>query len=253
MLTDPITRYWQDRTAVQQEAARAAHQTLVEKLAWQDALRRLLNLGRSRLHVLQVGSGAGPFALLLAEMGLQVTGVESSPGLVEVATQRAQESASTARFVVGAVEQPDFPPATFDAVLGVGVLALSANPGAALRAWRALVKPGGRLVIIEDGSPEPDAAQQIARLHAAQASADRAPSAAAYWRARRNRPLALADGAELAAAVHLAGWIKPTIGYLRGQLERRGRYRLQPYAVGYCTVTAEAPSQTTPSIVLPVR
>jgi SAM-dependent methyltransferase len=237
-----VLLYRQSAETIRQEAALAAGLPLVERLAWQDVLRRQLPAtGRKKPHVLQIGSGGGGFALLLAQTGTAVTGVEPSAELVAVAGERAREAGLTVPFITGSLTDPPFPPGQFDVLLAINVLGLLAEPLAALQAWLPLVREGGTLVVIEDGDDRPDSVRQRALMRAALAAADRSEVAEAYWQAIGRNPLAQATPPALTALVRLAGWQPEKEGVLRGQLERTGRYRLQRYGVGYMMVRGIRP------------
>jgi ubiquinone/menaquinone biosynthesis C-methylase UbiE len=53
---------------------------------------------------LDVACGIGSAALAAAARGARVTGVDASPGLVELAAARARAAGADARFVVGRAE-----------------------------------------------------------------------------------------------------------------------------------------------------
>jgi ubiquinone/menaquinone biosynthesis C-methylase UbiE len=118
-----------------------------------DALEKDLLYGLAGLRpgerALDVGTGTGHFALDLAGHGLEVVGVELSPGMLEVARGRGpQESpAGTAHLVCGDAAALPLAPAAFDLVLSVTALEFVAKRERALaEMWRA-VRPGGRLMV----------------------------------------------------------------------------------------------------------
>jgi len=72
--------------------------------------------------VLDVGTGTGRGALLLARRGAVVTGVDASPQMLEIARERAQREGVTARFDVGDAHHLAFPDRSFDAAVSLRVL-----------------------------------------------------------------------------------------------------------------------------------
>ncbi|HET6501649.1 MAG TPA: class I SAM-dependent methyltransferase, partial [Amycolatopsis sp.] len=96
--------------------------------------------------VLDVGCGTGTFALLLAERGFEVTGVDPASGVLAVA--RAKPGASRVRWIQG--------DATALPSMRVDLVTMTANVAQAIvdeTAWRATLRgayralrPGGRLV-----------------------------------------------------------------------------------------------------------
>ena len=74
--------------------------------------------------VLDVGCGDGTNSVLLARLGADVTGVDISPKLIEIARSRAgiNQVAESCRFVCSPLETADLAPASFDIVWGDAVL-----------------------------------------------------------------------------------------------------------------------------------
>ncbi|AIV37302.1 class I SAM-dependent methyltransferase [Streptomyces sp. R1] len=97
--------------------------------------------------VLDLGCGTGSLSLLAAERGHRVTGVDLSPAMVERA--RAKLAGRDAVFLTGDAAAPPVGEQRFDAVLVRHVLWTLPDPGRALRHWRQLLRPGGRLVLVE--------------------------------------------------------------------------------------------------------
>ncbi|MGW0815288.1 class I SAM-dependent methyltransferase [Streptomyces viridiviolaceus] len=97
--------------------------------------------------VLDAGCGTGSLSLLAAEQGHRVTGVDRSPAMVERA--RAKLAGRDAVFLTGDAAAPPVGQQRFDAVLVRHVLWTLPDPGRALRHWRELLRPGGRLILVE--------------------------------------------------------------------------------------------------------
>ena len=97
--------------------------------------------------VLDLGCGTGSLSLLASEQGHRVTGVDGSPAMIDLA--RAKLAGRDAAFLVGDAAIPPVGEQRFDAVLVRHVLWAMPDPGRALRHWRGLLRPGGRLVLVE--------------------------------------------------------------------------------------------------------
>lgn len=104
------------------------------------------------LDVLDVGTGSGYLANLLASDGHRVTGVDSSAGMIAVAAA----SGGGARFEVGDAHDPQVGgvegaagTARLDAVVSRYVLWTLPDPVAAARAWRRMLRPGGVVVAVD--------------------------------------------------------------------------------------------------------
>lgn len=113
--------------------------------AWSDLLLPLLPPAPAA--VVDLGCGTGSLAVLLARAGHVVHGVDFSPGMLAVAREKA--AGAEVDFRVGDAADPPCPAGAYDVVLVRHVLWAMADPAAALGVWVRLLKPGGRLVLIE--------------------------------------------------------------------------------------------------------
>lgn len=113
--------------------------------AWVARLRSWLPATPS--DVLDIGCGTGSLARLAADDGHRVTAVDRSERMV--ALTRAKLSGTDARAVVGDANHPPVGGGSFDVVLVRHVLWALPDPGAVLRRWVDLLRPGGRLVLVE--------------------------------------------------------------------------------------------------------
>jgi ubiquinone/menaquinone biosynthesis C-methylase UbiE len=102
-----------------------------------------------RIHgrpILDVGTGTGRAALLLARGGANVTGVDASEEMLAIARQRAAEEGAKIRFLVGDAHALDFPDRSFDVAVSLRVLMHAPK-------WRRciaeLCRVADRLVIVD--------------------------------------------------------------------------------------------------------
>ena len=96
--------------------------------------------------VLDLGCGTGSLSLLAVEAGHQVRGVDLSPAMVAQATAKC--AGLDASFTVGDAADPPVA-GPVDAVLARHLLWTLPDPHAALQRWLGLLRPGGRLVLVE--------------------------------------------------------------------------------------------------------
>jgi ubiquinone/menaquinone biosynthesis C-methylase UbiE len=94
---------------------------------------------------LDVGCGAGNLAELAAGAGAQVTGVDLSPRLVEVAKARAEAAGYDIEYRVGDAENLDVPDASFDKVTSSVAMIFAPDHDAVAREVARVTRPGGRL------------------------------------------------------------------------------------------------------------
>jgi ubiquinone/menaquinone biosynthesis C-methylase UbiE len=134
-----------------------------ENEIWKELLAE--SMGPGPKVVLDVGTGTGYIALLLAEMGHRVTGIDFSTNMLEIARRKTLKYRTSVSIMEGDVENMPFATATFDAITARYVLWTLAQPRTALKEWTRVLKPGGRVVII-DGFWEPRGLlQNICRIN----------------------------------------------------------------------------------------
>jgi SAM-dependent methyltransferase len=121
------------------------HDPLVRD-AWRSLVRSVVPPIPSR--IADLGCGTGSLALLLAEDGHSVDGIDVSPEMVRRATAKAGTYPGMT-FTVGDAAAPDLPPATYDVVLCRHVLWTLPSPADVLALWVDLLVPDGRLVLVE--------------------------------------------------------------------------------------------------------
>lgn len=102
-----------------------------------------------RLQVLDVGTGTGVLALLVAELGHAVTGIDLSEGMLDEARRKARGANLAVDFRIGDAEDPPHDLTGFDAVLSRHLVWTLPDPARAVAAWRAAVRPGGLLAVID--------------------------------------------------------------------------------------------------------
>ena len=105
-------------------------------------------------HALDLCCGTGDIAFALAEQGADVTGLDFSEKMLEVAVHRLEKSnCKRLKFIQGDAQSLPFPDNSFDAVtVGYGLRNLS-NLETGLREMARVVKPGGRIVALDFGKP----------------------------------------------------------------------------------------------------
>ncbi len=131
--------------------------TPAERAAW-DRILALVVPNRGPLDALDAGCGTGFLSLELAARGHRVTGVDFAPAMVAEARRKAAAEDLPVRFEEGDAEQLPFDAGSFDLVISRHVLWTLPHPERAIDEWIRVLRPGGRLAIIDGAHYNADAA-----------------------------------------------------------------------------------------------
>ena len=105
-----VTNYWSQR-AEGFEVQRLREYDSEKRERWLTEFRKYLPQGRP-LRILDVGTGTGFFACLLAAEGHETTGIDLTPDMIEHAKHMAAVLGLDARFLLMDAEEPEFEPTT---------------------------------------------------------------------------------------------------------------------------------------------
>ncbi len=97
--------------------------------------------------VLDVATGSGNVAIPAAEKGAQVTGLDITPELLEVARGRATEAGVEVEFVEGDAEDLPYADDSFDKVISVFGAMFAPRHDVAAGEIARVLRPGGRFVV----------------------------------------------------------------------------------------------------------
>lgn len=148
-----VRQVWED--SFEEQIAREAYNTApVEALARMIAyyLRdRFPSLARSNLHFLEMGCGAGPNLIWLAQKGAKVSGVDIAPTVVKLARtnlEKAGYAKNIGQLVEASVSNVPFADQSFDGILEACVFQHldKENRKKAFQEVSRLLKPGGIFV-----------------------------------------------------------------------------------------------------------
>lgn len=112
--------------------------------AWLSLLRE--HLPARPLKVLDIGTGAGFFPLLLAPLGHDVTGIDLSGHMVKQARENCLAAGITAHFQKMNAQELDFPDASFDVVVSRNLTWTLPDAMEAYREWHRVLRPQGLLL-----------------------------------------------------------------------------------------------------------
>jgi ubiquinone/menaquinone biosynthesis C-methylase UbiE len=126
------------------------HQAVAERLIFRRLRRQLWTKAPTAGSILEVGVGTG-VNIGYYPGGACVTAIDLSEQMLARAKQRAERLHAAVDLTLMDAQHLDFPDATFDAVVSMCVFCSVPDPVAGLReAWRVL-KPAGKLLLLEHG------------------------------------------------------------------------------------------------------
>lgn len=141
---DQITAFWNVVAPHYDSPDNVAQPDSVDYQHWVAALRSVLP--GPPAEVLDVGTGTGFVARIAAELGHQVTAIDTSSAMLGAAV--ARDCSNPITYALGDAVAPAFPAESFDVVLSRSLLWTLRDPEAAFRNWYRLLKPGGRMVAV---------------------------------------------------------------------------------------------------------
>jgi ubiquinone/menaquinone biosynthesis C-methylase UbiE len=135
---DPAARFW-DKVA-----DRYARRPVGDEAAYQHKLQVTQDYLRPDMDVLEFGCGTGSTAIVHAPFVNHILATDVSSKMIEIARRKAETAdANNVTFKVAAFDELTGPDASYDAVLGLNILHLMRDPGAAIAKAYGLLKPGG--------------------------------------------------------------------------------------------------------------
>ena len=126
---------------------------------WRRFLVSRLPSGGGR--VLDVATGTGLVAAALLERGFEVTGLDQSPDMLDLAQRRF---AGRVELVEGSADDLPFPDASFDHLTFTYLLRYVDDPAATMRELARVVRPGGTIAMLEFGLPRRDLETTLGRV-----------------------------------------------------------------------------------------
>ncbi len=145
---DDVRELWDAEASTFDEAPDHGLRDPETRAAWRELL--LENLPPAPARVADLGCGTGTLSVLLAAEGYDVHGVDLSPEMIGRArTKAAGDADLSLAFTIGDASQPELPAGSFDVVLSRHVLWALPDPATGLQRWCDLLKPDGRLLLIE--------------------------------------------------------------------------------------------------------
>ena len=118
--------------------------------------------------VLDVGCGTGLYSIRLSEGGADVTAVDISLKMIEIARRKAHDRGQYIWYDEADMAKLPYENRTFDMVVSITALEFAADPLLALMEMARVLRPGGKLVVgvLNNDSPWADARRERAKREA---------------------------------------------------------------------------------------
>lgn len=133
-----------------------------ERQVWMRSLAAII----ADLHIrraLDVGTGTGFLSFVLNEMGLDVTGMDLSRGMLSQAKEASNHQKLDLSLCQGDAESLPFRSSSFDLVVSRHLLWTLPDPERALIECKRVLRPGGRILAIDGNWFDPSARKKLAR------------------------------------------------------------------------------------------
>lgn len=143
-IEERVKRYWTVRSHDFSAVRRRELEDEISK-RWLTEIRKYLPDNKP-LKILDVGTGAGYFAVLLSMEGYKVWGVDITPAMIEEAKGLSKDLRLTISFEVMDAQNLVFPDETFDVVIARNLTWTLPEPEKAYKEWKRVLKKGGILL-----------------------------------------------------------------------------------------------------------
>lgn len=157
-----ITAYWDLRSETYDGSDDGGLGSAPHREAWAAELQEILPSPPGE--VVDVGAGTGFLAILLSQLGHTVRGYDLSEGMMGRTRAKVAGLANPPSFAVGDAHDPPEPPSSADLVTCRYLMWTLPDPPRALAAWKRILRPDGRLLVIDGlwwAGAEPPSAENV--------------------------------------------------------------------------------------------
>lgn len=162
-IRDEIREFWSERAATFDLSVGHEVFSEAERRGWHRLIRKHLGEGQKR-PLLDLACGTAVISHLMNDMGFQVTGLDWSDAMLAQARAKAAKRGTDIRFIVRDAENTGEPTDSYEAITNRHLVWTLVDVPAAFAEWHRVLKPGGRLLIVDGNMGRPS---WVSRLHGA--------------------------------------------------------------------------------------
>ena len=160
-LREEIKEYWSKRAETFDTQPGHEIFSESEREAWHRLFKRHLGPGDGR-RALDLASGTGVISHVLDDIGFDVTGLDWADPMLARAKAKAGERKRSIRFLMGDAERTMEPDDHYDIVTCRHLVWTLVDPKAAFKEWARVLKPGGKLLIVDGDFVDPGPVARLA-------------------------------------------------------------------------------------------
>lgn len=147
MLSERIENYWSGRSAgysasIQKEI------TSFRREAWKGLLEELGGGGKGK-KALDVGTGPGFFAILLADLGYAVTALDATENMLAEARENIKNAGFAANFIKGDAQKIPDADNSFDLIVSRNLTWILPQPLETYQEWFRILKKEGKVLVFD--------------------------------------------------------------------------------------------------------
>ena len=160
-LQERITHGWQISAEGFSKRVVADDFQMPGRSVWTDAILKYAPR-KGILEILDVGTGPGVFATILAMEGHRATGIDISENMLKEARENSERMGVSPKYFLMNSQELAFPDHSFDMIVSRNVVWTIKEPELAYKSWLRCLKPGGR-VIVFDANHDKDMKMSVQR------------------------------------------------------------------------------------------
>lgn len=142
-----INHYWDHRAPIYDQYQQSADRLTTDRELWAAVFAAVLP--ESPREILDLGTGSGFLAFVLASLGHRVTGTDLSETMLEIARGHAEHGSEAPEFRRGDAVHPDKAAQSVDVITSRYLMWTLRAPTTAVTNWRRILRPGGTLAIVD--------------------------------------------------------------------------------------------------------